>query len=598
MPHLALFARELRRLSDNVQHELMAIVRSELREAFSETLRPSDTPFNSSYKSGFSGQAWHPDTFQARVDTTAAELWVPTTFLHEFDDFRPNEFDSSLSGGAPRSPFRIQATSSLRDEREVPPPREKQILQPLANQTKRCAFGATLDSTAPCTAAPDVKKVRRESKLRNRLTISRRRSLIENPLMYMLVTSDHFDYIMGVILIMNAVQIGIQVDWQSGHIGKEDPSFFSWADRFFCVVFAAELAVRIYVFGRRFYIMPGKFWNFFDTLFVIMQVMEEVFALVSESTKAKVPVFGVGILKLLKLGRLLRMVRLLHLIPELKSMVYLILASTVSFFWTCGLLLLLIYVVAVYFVMTATDSLTKGSGTSAIRDQVAASWGGLGPAIMSLFQSISGGVDWGNVIGPLVELSNNQCHSLIFTCYIAFASMVFLNLVTGVFVEGAQRLNAEDRDKELAKMAYRTFDCVDDNDDVTVTLEELEDHCASGTMDDYLKAVDLSRGNATDLFKLLDMDSDGALTVKEFVNGCMRLKGMPRAADVSQCLLEMKAFHTEFAKFSDEIFVQVKKSHALMTPQAFAPVRCGSAEKKGVGPHFAWRCAALGAWEV
>ena len=38
-----------------------------------------------------------------------------------------------------------------------------------------------------------------------------------------------------------------------------------------------------------------------------------------------------------------------------------------------------------------------------------------------------------------------------------------MNLVTGVFVEGAARLTKEDKDKELSKMAHKVFRMVDDD---------------------------------------------------------------------------------------------------------------------------------------
>jgi len=55
--------------------------------------------------------------------------------------------------------------------------------------------------------------------------------------------------------------------------------------------------------------------------------------------------------------------------------------------------------------------------------------------------------------------------------YVAFSVLVVMNLVTGVFVEGAQRLSKEDKDKELVKMAYRTFNAVDDD----ANSEKIED---------------------------------------------------------------------------------------------------------------------------
>jgi len=61
-----------------------------------------------------------------------------------------------------------------------------------------------------------------------------------------------------------------------------------------------------------------------------------------------------------------------------------------------------------------------------------------------------------------------------------------------------------------------------------------------GEFVDYMLAMDLSQANAADLFEILDADSSGSLSVGEFVEGCMRLKGQARAADVCQLLCNVK----------------------------------------------------------
>merc|ERR1719424_1552970 len=95
-----------------------------------------------------------------------------------------------------------------------------------------------------------------------------------------------------------------------------------------------------------------------------------------------------GFVKLLKIGRLLRMVRMVRLIPELKSMVYLILASMSSFLWTCVLLAILIYSVAVYLTMMATDVRLASNESNDDSIAVDQHWGSLGDSILSLYWSI------------------------------------------------------------------------------------------------------------------------------------------------------------------------------------------------------------------
>lgn len=379
-------------------------------------------------------------------------------------------------------------------------------------------------------------------------TIRQRRGFLHK-----VVSSDLFDYFMGLILILNGILMGCRVDWESSNLGQADPEFFLWADRLFCMAFVAELLLRLWVFRHKFYFMKDWQWAYFDTAIVSIQVLEETWIIAVGPAGLKV-----GFLKLLKMGRLLRMVRMVRLIPELKSMVYLILASMSSFLWTCVLLLLLVYVLAVYMCMMATERLESPIDNADNYEAIKKCWGSLGSSILTLYWSITGGQDWADLIGPLVE-ETNQWHNVVFSMFIAFATMVIMNLVTGVFVEGAQRMNREDRDHELVKMAKRTFKIVDEETHTEITKVDFDKHLRNGHLDNYLDAVDLTRDTCTDLFELLDADHSNTVNIDEFVDGCMRLKGHPRAADVAAVLMVVRKQNEKFRKSFSRVTTMIEQ---------------------------------------
>merc|ERR1719271_1902139 len=115
-----------------------------------------------------------------------------------------------------------------------------------------------------------------------------------------------------------------------------------------------------------------------------------------------------------------------RLLPELKSLVLLILGSMSAFLWTCVLLLLLVYMLAIYLVMMAIGALeeTLADDTSERRALLMEYWGSVGSAVLSCFWSITGGQDWAVVIAPLTGETGNQLHLLVFCIFIAFATMV------------------------------------------------------------------------------------------------------------------------------------------------------------------------------
>ena len=108
-------------------------------------------------------------------------------------------------------------------------------------------------------------------------------------------------------------------------------------------------------------------------------------------------------------------------------------------------------------------------------------------------------------------------------------------------------MTKEDRDKELSKMAHKVFRLVDDDCSEELSREEFNKHLDMGHMDNYLSAVELARSDAADLFDFLDVNHSGAISVDEFVDGCLRLRGLPRAADLSQVLMETRK-HASMAK--------------------------------------------------
>eukprot|EP00439_Symbiodinium_sp_Y106_P080198 s415_g18.t4 len=143
-----------------------------------------------------------------------------------------------------------------------------------------------------------------------------------------IVTHDYFDYVMGLILMLNAILVGIQVDVASQL--PSDPIWSRAIDLIFCLIFVLELVLRVSAFGQTFLNMEGWQWNLFDLLIVGFSVADEATKLILSDGEVQEVFDSFGVLRLLRLGRIVRLVRMVRLIPALKSMVYLILAKVVT----------------------------------------------------------------------------------------------------------------------------------------------------------------------------------------------------------------------------------------------------------------------------
>jgi len=252
-------------------------------------------------------------------------------------------------------------------------------------------------------------------------------------------------------------------------------------------------------------------------------------------TSVQKAIDSIGIIRLLRLARIIRLIRLVRLVPELKSMVYLISASMHAFMWTVALLFILIYCMAVYYTELASDIVKKSEFGEIEQDNVKRNFGSIVTSILSLWQAISGGDDWRNFVDSFHEFdpARRFINIIVFSVYIAFAGLVMLNLVTGVFVEGAQRLIQEEQDAELVRHVRKLFNLTDVDSSGEITIDEFESQLEQPKFADFLRNVELQNLEGSSLFQLLDTDRSGQIDVDEFVQGCMRLRGPARSVDLN-----------------------------------------------------------------
>jgi len=345
-----------------------------------------------------------------------------------------------------------------------------------------------------------------------------------------LIKSEMFDYFMGVFLALNAISIGIQADYMARNLSEDHPpTHLRVIEVVFCVIFFLELMARITVYRSKF--LSGKNWQWhaFDSVVVFFSITDELTQLLLTGTKIQQVIMSLGVLRMLRLMRVVRLVRMVRLIPELKSMVYLISASMWSFFWTVVLLVLLMLAVSVYFTELATELRKDPSNSN--KDKLQDIWGSVPTSMLTLFQSITGGDDWQRFLALFSESHASVFSAVLFSVYIAFATLVMLNLVTGIFVDGAQRIANEDGEAEMIKKLMKLFHRADMDGSYCLTLEELQD-TPSALMDEQLSFFNMTSRDAENLFRLLDEDNQGLITLEAFVKGCFRLRRPARSVDL------------------------------------------------------------------
>ena len=243
-----------------------------------------------------------------------------------------------------------------------------------------------------------------------------------------------FGYVIITFIVLNAVMMGIQADWMVAHIGQTAPEAFDMFENLFAVIFTCELAMRILVYHIRFFRTAEWKWNLFDSVVVGLQIIDIV------STIAVGPDANVSsetgnlsfmrIIRLMRLLRILRLMRLLRFVQELRSMVMSIAASLKSLMWTIILLAFLMYGVGVCLTQMIADRGLEEPRIMVLSPDLKSYYGSLPEALVSLFQGITGGIDWNDLLEPLEEQISPWL-AVVFVLYIAFAVLAMMNVVTG-----------------------------------------------------------------------------------------------------------------------------------------------------------------------
>ena len=251
-----------------------------------------------------------------------------------------------------------------------------------------------------------------------------------------LVASPLFNRFIIAVIVLAGILVGIETHEPTA---AQHHEFLSILDTLVLLIFIAEIVIKMIALAPR----PQDFfkngWNVFD--FVIV-----AFCLIPASG-------GLG--PVLRLFRLLRVLRLLSSVPKLQLLVSALLKSLPSMLYVTVLLLLLFYVYAVAGVMFFAKN-----------DPV--HFGNIFDALLSLFRIVTL-EDWTDVMylqiygsdvyeGYNINQENLAAHYpafkpkaqpilaiAYFVSFVLFGTMVMLNLVIGVIVNGMDdaRIDAE-----------------------------------------------------------------------------------------------------------------------------------------------------------
>jgi len=127
-----------------------------------------------------------------------------------------------------------------------------------------------------------------------------------------------------------------------------------------------------------------------------------------------------------------------------------------------------------------------------------------------------------------------------------------LNVVTGVFcqnaIEGAQTdldltIEAQLKEKQVyadrLKLLFEEMNESYDADDGLTALD-IHEQMAKPKVQSWFKALDIDAKQTWKLFKILDTDQTGRVSLHEFIEGCLRMRGSATRVDVESLKWEIR----------------------------------------------------------
>jgi voltage-gated sodium channel len=256
------------------------------------------------------------------------------------------------------------------------------------------------------------------------------------------IATRFFERLVTALILFNAAILGIQ---SNGGALEQSNAFLNRIDYIILICFVIELSLRLFVHGWRFF---RSGWNVFDFLIVGISVLPQT-----------------GPLAILRTFRIFRVLRLISISPKMRSVVSAFLNAIPSMASVLAILLIVIYVAAVFatqvFGVSSDPLLQKRFGT-------------LGASMLSLFQVMTL-EQWVDLLdATMVEFPYAW---IFFVVFLIITTFSVLNLFIGIIVDAMNVLaneNTKGGNRHSPEAPAEQWDIRKELDDIKSTLKRLE----------------------------------------------------------------------------------------------------------------------------
>ncbi|CAK0903326.1 unnamed protein product [Prorocentrum cordatum] len=237
---------------------------------------------------------------------------------------------------------------------------------------------------------------------------------------YKIVKSWPFEFISYSAIVANSLFIGISMQLQMDRVQTGSPTE-KWPEVievFFAVFFTFELLFK--VLAEDVYVFFGGdwHWNVLDLILVSAALLQLVIESMYGSETPNLTVSRT--IRLFRVTRVLRVVKVVQICQSLRVMIFSIFKSLDALGWVLVVLMFFKYIFAMIFMhgtISYFEMHLQGGGidlsleeeqfwddSEAHIDYMKCSWSSVDRALLTLFESITGGRDWGEVFISLEKI--------------------------------------------------------------------------------------------------------------------------------------------------------------------------------------------------
>lgn len=365
------------------------------------------------------------------------------------------------------------------------------------------------------------------------------------------VQGDWFERASLVVIFLNAIFSIYITNYAAQLVTDSLPAWMDVLEGAFMFWYVFEVLLKLLVHRTFFFGNLDKAWNVFD--FAV--VMAALLAYLTEATLSFNPA-------LMRLSRLLRFSKVFHIfkvlpsLPELRVVLDCMLGSALPLFSACALMALVLLIFALILVqsMTAFQINNRDQLDEQLGWQIRDSYGSVQLAMVALFQSSTGGRDWGDLYD--LVLHTGTMNGVVFVLYVITFTFAVSNIVTGVFVEKALRavrpdidslaLERRRQEQEIVRDLYELVKAFDKDGTGKISRETFHALALDRKVGRQLQMRGLSIKDVSMLFEaLLGTTDASSLDIATLVAGCAKIKGAASSLDVEVLNVRMQGLMQE-----------------------------------------------------